>query len=186
MKTVFLDRDGVINKDRVDYVKNVSEFRFLPGVKEAIKKLTEAGYRIIVISNQQAVGKGLISVQTLEEMDKMLKEEVSKAGGRIDASYYCPHLESEKCGCRKPDTGLLDCASRDFDIVLSETIMVGDSPRDIEAGNKAGCKTIAVLSGKLKPEEIENLPVKPDDLAADLPEAVDKILESDSKYIKQN
>lgn len=180
MKTVFIDRDGVINRDRDDYVRCVSEFQFLPGVKEALRRLAESGYRVVVISNQQAIGRGLMSLEALDEIDIKLREEVAEAGGRIDATYYCPHLEEENCGCRKPATGLLDRASRDFDVRLSETFLVGDAGRDIEAGKKAGCRTILVLSGKLTAVDIDSLPVKPDCVASDLYAAVDKILESET------
>ena len=176
MKIIFLDRDGVINKDRSDYVKSVSEFEFLPGARESLRELTKAGYKIVVISNQQAVGKGIISKETLEEIDLLLKEEVAKSGGRIDATYYCPHLKDENCDCRKPATGLLERASRDFDVRLEETIFVGDTVTDIEAGKRAGCQTIALLTGKLSPIIIKSLPVKPDRVAQDLKEAVEMIL----------
>lgn len=180
MNTVFIDRDGVINRDRDDYVKCVSEFEFLPGVKDALRRLAETGHRVVVISNQQAIGKGLMSRESLDEIDRKLREEVSETGGRIDAIYYCPHLEEENCGCRKPATGLLDRASRDFDVRLSEAFLVGDTGRDIEAGKKAGCWTFLVLSGKLTAADIDGLPVKPDYVASDLSAAVDKILESET------
>jgi len=176
VKVVFLDRDGVINRDRADYVKNTSEFEFLPGAKEALRRLTESGYTVVVISNQQGVGKGLISPETLAEIDRKLRDEVAEAGGRIDAAYYCPHLAEENCGCRKPATGLIERASRDLGISPDSAVMVGDSARDVEAGRRARCYVIAVLSGSLSASDIEKLAVKPDEVARDLADAVDRIL----------
>jgi len=173
---VILDRDGVINRNRDDYVKSVDEFEFLPGSREAVRRLTEAGLRVVVVSNQQAVGKGLMSPETLEEIDRMMKAGISEAGGRIDAAYYCPHLKEENCECRKPETGLLRRASRDFGVPLSQAVLIGDSPSDIEAGKRAGCHTIAVLSGKLSAEEIDDLTTKPDEVAANLEEAAELVL----------
>lgn len=181
MKTIFLDRDGVISRNRDDYVKCISEFEFLPGALQAIGRLTRAGYRVVVISNQQAVGKGLMSSETLEEIDRKLKKDVAEAGGRIDAAYYCPHLKEENCGCRKPATGMLERAGRDFDVQLSETVLVGDAATDVEAGKSVGCWTIAVLSGKLSASDIEILQVRPDIVVENLSAAVDAILESEKR-----
>src|SRR5713101_6581742 len=107
MSTIFLDRDGVINENRSDYVKCWSEFRFLPGSREAIAKLTQAGHRIIVCTNQAGVAKGSISVETVEEIHRRMVAEISDAGGAIEKVYYCPHAKDENCACRKPRPGLL-------------------------------------------------------------------------------
>jgi histidinol-phosphate phosphatase family protein len=181
LKTVFLDRDGVINRNRDDYVKCVSEFEFLPGAKDALRKLNKAGFRVVVISNQQGVGKGLISHEDLDEINRQFVEGVAESGGRIDGIYYCPHLSIENCDCRKPATGLLERASCELDFPLREAILVGDAASDIEAGKRSGCWTIAVLTGRLSEAEIRDLPVQPDEVAPDLAAAVDRILEREQK-----
>src|SRR5271154_5003426 len=106
-KIVFMDRDGVINRMTPgNYIRDISEFRLLPKVSESIAKLTRAGYEIHIISNQQGIAKGLMTRTQLSEISQLLMERVKKAGGKITSVNYCTHLESEKCDCRKPKTGL--------------------------------------------------------------------------------
>ena len=114
MSTIFLDRDGVINENRADYVKSWDEFRFLPGSREAIAKLTQAGHRIVVCSNQAGVAKGVISIETVEDMHARMLAEIRGAGGVIEKVYYCPHGKEESCDCRKPRPGQLLRASREL------------------------------------------------------------------------
>ena len=176
MKAVFLDRDGVINRDRDDYVKNVRELKIFPQSPTAIARLTDAGWPVFVVSNQQGIAKGLISEEDLQEMQAEITRQVSAAGGSITAFYYCKHLDAENCGCRKPQPGLLLQAARENDIELAESIMIGDSERDIAAGKRAGCKTILVLTGKLTREDAGDLEFVPDYIAEDLAEAADYIV----------
>lgn len=147
MFTVFLDRDGVINRNRANYVKQWSEFRFLPGARRAIASLTAAGYRIIVVTNQACVGKGLLSPSALDDLHGRMRREIEQAGGRIDGIIYCPHRSDEGCLCRKPAPGLLLRARDEYGVDLRHAVMVGDSMTDICAATAAGVPAILVLSG---------------------------------------
>jgi histidinol-phosphate phosphatase family protein len=175
MKVIFLDRDGVINRDPGfgGYVTSWSEFEFLPGALEAIKKLNQAGFEIIVISNQAGVAKRLYTLEDLDEITKNMLKEVEKAGARIYTVHYCLHKDEDNCSCRKPKTGLFSQATKGLEVNFSDTFFVGDNRRDILAGKAIGCKTIFVLSGNTK---LQDLDVKPDFIAKDLLAAVDKIV----------
>ncbi|MEE8359809.1 MAG: HAD family hydrolase [Candidatus Omnitrophota bacterium] len=182
MKVIFIDRDGVINKDpggwtEYSYVIKWEDFHFLPGSKSALKRLTFAGYEIIIISNQQGVNKGCFTPDDLNKINQNMLKSIADAGGRIRSVHYCPHRKEEACGCRKPDTGLFEKAVKDFDVDFKETFFIGDGMTDIVAGKKLGCKTILVLSGKSKKTDIETWGAKPDYIKKDLSEAVGWILE---------
>jgi D-glycero-D-manno-heptose 1,7-bisphosphate phosphatase len=147
-KVVFLDRDGTINLDSADYVKSRSEFEFIPGSIEAIRDLTAAGYTTIVITNQSALARGFVSPQELDAMHAMMCREVTAAGGKITDVFFCPHLPDDGCECRKPAAGLIDQAGRKYNIDLADSLMVGDSAKDIACGRNAGCGgTVLVKSG---------------------------------------
>ena len=160
MKTIFLDRDGVINRNRDnDYVKSWDEFEFLPNSLKAIQLLTDAGYQLIVVTNQACINKGIISSQTLDEIHQQMVREIEEAGGRIHAIYYCPHREDEGCDCRKPKPGMLIQAAHEQTIDLSRTYLIGDSMSDIAAGRQVGCRSLLVLTGhgaKAYQQHIEN------------------------------
>lgn len=147
MRTIFLDRDGVINENRDDYVKSWDEFQFLTGAREAIAHLTQAGYRIVVCSNQAAIAKGLVTIQTVEEIHHRMITEVAKVGGTIERVYYCPHGNNEHCICRKPRPGMLLQARDELGLDLRDAIFIGDSFTDIQAAITAGVFPILVLSG---------------------------------------
>lgn len=176
MTVVFVDRDGVINVNRDDYVKNVDEFVFLPGALEGLARLKAAGITTIVVSNQAGVGRGLISPSELEQIDRRMFQTVTEHGGEIAGSYYCVHKRDEGCDCRKPEIGLFRRASRDLGFDLSEAFFVGDACSDVEAGHKAGCTTVLVLTGKSSAEDATRWNCKPDHIAQDLPGAVEWIL----------
>lgn len=148
MFTIFLDRDGVINRNRADYVKEWSEFRFLPGTRRAIARLTRAGYRIFIITNQACVGKGLVSQAALDAMHQRMLCEIEGAGGRIEAILYCPHRSDEGCRCRKPAPGLLLRARDEYGVDLRRAIVVGDSLTDMRAAAAVGARGILVFSGR--------------------------------------
>ena len=173
-RAIFLDRDGVINKKAPegDYVKNWDEFQFLPGVKEAIRKLNEKGFLVIVVSNQRGIAKGVMTEDDLKEIHNRMKEELRKEGAVIDGIYYCPHDIEDHCGCRKPEPGMLLKAAREHDIDLGRSWMIGDSESDIKAGRRAGCKTILIGSSPLN-DTSEG--IEPDLMAKSLAEAVDKL-----------
>lgn len=138
-KVIFLDRDGVINKERKDYVKNLEEFEILDGIAEAITNFRKAGFLIIVITNQSAINRGLLSVETLDLIHSHLQKFLKKTNTRIDAFYYCPHIPEENCLCRKPKPGLLLKAASDFKIDFSSSYMIGDKVTDIEAAKSVKC-----------------------------------------------
>lgn len=144
--TLFLDRDGVISyRLPGDYVRKWDDFEFLEGALEAIKRLSGIFGKIIIVSNQQGVGKGLMKQQELEEIDKQMKLEIANSGGRIDASFYCTKLASENHPDRKPGTGMGLKAKAMFpEIDFSKSVMVGDSPGDMEFGKKLGMVTVFI------------------------------------------
>jgi histidinol-phosphate phosphatase family protein len=144
--TLFLDRDGVISRRLPDnYVKSWEEFSFPEGVLDALAVLGKIFGRIIIVSNQQGVGKGLMNAETLEMIDSRMKQAISDAHGRIDASYYCTHLASENHPDRKPSTGMGLKAKADFpEIDFSKSVMVGDSLSDMEFGKNLGMITVFI------------------------------------------
>ncbi len=144
---VFLDRDGVINRDRPDYVKSWGEFAFLPGVLDAFRVLASEPYQVVIISNQSCVGRGLVSRETVDEINNLMTEAVRGSGGRIDSVYYCPHSPEESCPCRKPKPGLIRRAARELDIDLTASWLIGDDLRDLEAAEAAGVRPILVRTG---------------------------------------
>jgi D-glycero-D-manno-heptose 1,7-bisphosphate phosphatase len=145
-RTVFLDRDGIINRKRAegDYVKTWAEFEFLPKVKEALKLLKEHGMRIIITTNQRGVALGLMTEVDLQCIHEKMLAEFAKEGISIDAIYYCPH-EKGHCTCRKPQIGMFLQAKKDFsDIDFTTSTVIGDSLADMEAGARLGCRNILV------------------------------------------
>ena len=149
-----MDRDGTIIED-VGYLNHPGQIQFIPGSIEAIQKLNVAGYKVIVITNQAGVARGLVSEDMLQTIDKTLHKRLLSGGAHLDGIYYCPHHPEhgyypyrQACECRKPHPGLIKKAQRDFDIDLSQSYMIGDKATDIEAGHSAGVKTIHVLSGR--------------------------------------
>jgi len=150
-RAVFLDRDGVINRDRPDFVKSWEEFEFLPHSLDALAALSETPYKIVVITNQSGIGRGLLTEETLEQMHAQMIDQVRASGGRIDAIYYCPHAPSVGCECRKPATGLFFEAARDLNIDLATSWAIGDSHRDAQAANRAGVQ--AILLNRILPDQ---------------------------------
>jgi len=178
MKIVFLDRDGVINAypgDR-NYVTSWEGFSFLPGAKEAIVNLHRSGFKIYVISNQAGVGKGLFTQKALDNITHNMLEEVRISGGEIDHVYYCTHRPEENCFCRKPKTGLIDLARKEYSLELDGAFFIGDSMLDMEIAKAAGSCSILVLSGKEKLANRENWETTPDFVFASLFEAAEFIL----------
>jgi len=152
--TIFLDRDGVVNRNREDYVKCWEEFEFLPGSLEALRVLAEHGVRVVVVTNQSAVGRGIISTKTLLGMHRQMTAEVEAHGGRIDAVLCCPHAPDAGCSCRKPRPGLLLEAMRRFRIDPAMSCFVGDSICDLKAAQAAGIPFVMVLTGKGLPPSL--------------------------------
>ena len=179
-RAVFLDRDGVINENLDDdYVKTWDEFVFLPGAIEAIKRLAQSDLYVIIVSNQAGINKGIFSIDALDDIHKHMLDEIETRGGKIKAIYYCQHRDDENCECRKPKPGMLYEASKEHNIDLHESYLIGDSIRDIEAGSKAGCITFLVMTGKGTQElkDRERWKHCPDYIVPDLSSAVDIILD---------
>jgi len=148
-KVVFLDRDGTINVDSADYVKSRSEFDFIPGSIEAIKNLTDNGFVSIVITNQSALARRFVAPAELDAMHALMCRKVAEAGGEIMDIFFCPHMPHDGCECRKPAAGLIHQARQKYSVDLADSIMVGDSTKDIACGRNAGCgRTVLVKTGK--------------------------------------
>lgn len=177
-KAVFLDRDGVICENRDNYVKSSQEFVWIPGAKKALSRLRSHGYITVVITNQSAIGRGIISRRTLEEIHERMGEEIAETGGKIEKVYYCPHKPEDGCSCRKPEPGLLLKAAGDLKLDLRTSYLVGDAITDIEMGHTVGSRTIMVKTGKGLSElaDKNRWKIRPDYIAQDLSEAVDLIL----------
>jgi histidinol-phosphate phosphatase family protein len=143
---VILDRDGVLNKrpPQAHYVRSPAEFEWIPGAKAALRLFKEAGYLVIVVSNQAGIARGAMTEAALVRVHERMKSEATAEGGRIDAIYYCPHDWDEGCECRKPKPGMLFTAQRDFDLDLTRTPFIGDDERDEEAADAAGCPALLV------------------------------------------
>lgn len=148
MKLVILDRDGVINQDSDQFIKNTTEWKPIPGSLEAIARLNHAGYRVVVASNQSGIGRGLLDMGALNAINEKMYRSLAHVGGRIDALFYCPHAAEANCDCRKPKPGMfIDIAQR-FNVDLAGVPSVGDSLRDLQAAAEAGAQPMLVLTGK--------------------------------------
>jgi len=148
MRLIILDRDGVINHDSDKFIKSPEEWKPIPGSLEAIARLTQAGYRVVVATNQSGVGRGLFDMAVLNAIhDKMCKA-VALAGGRIDAIFFCPHAADANCECRKPKSGMMEEIAARYNTTLEGVPAIGDSLRDLEATARMGCQPMLVLTGK--------------------------------------
>lgn len=150
MKLIILDRDGVINFDSALFIKSPEEWKPIPGSLEAIARLNQMGYRVVVATNQSGVGRGLFDMATLNAIHNKMVKAVAAAGGRIDAIFFCPHTSEQKCACRKPKDGMLREISERFNADLNGVAVVGDSLRDLQAGLGLGARPVLVLTGKGK------------------------------------
>ncbi|MGZ8203327.1 MAG: D-glycero-beta-D-manno-heptose 1,7-bisphosphate 7-phosphatase [Burkholderiales bacterium] len=148
MKLVILDRDGVINFDSAQFIKAPAEWKPIPGSLEAIARLNQAGFRVVVASNQSGVGRGLLDMSTLNEINGKMHKALAVVGGRIDAVFYCPHASDADCECRKPKPGMLLEIARRFNVDLVGVASVGDSLRDLQAAVAVGAQPFLVLTGK--------------------------------------
>ena len=147
-KIIVLDRDGVINYDSDDYIKTVDEWIPLPGSMEALGLLTQAGYKITIATNQSGIARGYFTLDTLNAMHEKLSDLANEHGGKIDYIAYCPHGPEDGCDCRKPLPGLIHQISNALNSDLSNCYMLGDSLRDLQAGEAAGLKPVLVKTGK--------------------------------------
>ncbi|TAL77229.1 MAG: D-glycero-beta-D-manno-heptose 1,7-bisphosphate 7-phosphatase [Burkholderiaceae bacterium] len=148
MKLVILDRDGVINQDSDSFIKSPGEWVALPGSLEAIARLSQAGWKVVVASNQSGLARGLFSMQTLNAINAKMRYDVAQAGGHIDSIFICAHGPDDGCECRKPKPGMFLDIARRYDTELNDVPAVGDSLRDLQACAAAGCAPWLVLTGK--------------------------------------
>ena len=171
MKLVILDRDGVINHDSDQYIKSPDEWRPLPGSLDAIARLTQWSWRVVVATNQSGIGRGLFGMDTLNAIHDKMVRAVAHAGGRIDAIFFCPHTNADKCDCRKPKPGMLREIAQRFNADLTGVPAIGDSLRDLQAAMAVGAQPMLVLTGKgqkthADPALPSTVPVFPDLAAA--------------------
>jgi D-glycero-D-manno-heptose 1,7-bisphosphate phosphatase len=155
MKLVILDRDGTINFESDRYIKSPAEWKPIPGSLEAIARLTQAGYRVVIASNQSGIGRGLFDMDTLNAIHDKMHSAVTSAGGRIDAIFYCPHIPEANCNCRKPKPGMFERIAECFNTDLADAYAVGDSLHDLQAAVTAGAQALLVLSGRGKETQEE-------------------------------
>jgi len=159
MKLAILDRDGVINRDRPDFVKSTDEWEALPGSLAAIARLTQAGWRVAVATNQSGLARGLFDMETLNAIHAKMRQQLAALGGQLDAIFLCPHGPDDGCDCRKPKPGMLNEILRRFDADPAQVPVVGDSLRDLQAAHAAACPPWLVLTGNgVKTRDAGNLP----------------------------
>ena len=176
LEPVFLDRDGVINENVPDYVRSVDAWIPIPGSLEAAASLSMAGHPVVVVTNQSAVGRGLVEASTVEEINALMEERIKALGGRLSGVYYCPHRPDEGCACRKPATGLVDKSRLELGLPPGGWL-VGDAGSDMELGRRAGLKTILVMTGRgIEQSGLCRCGFEPDFRAGDLAGAARLIL----------
>lgn len=142
---IFLDRDGVLIENRSDYIRNWSQVRFFPDALEALSKTVIKNHKVVIVTNQSAVGRGLISLETANEINDQLVDFIKSHGGRVDAVYTCPHKPEDDCDCRKPKPGLLLRAADDLSLDLRRSWMIGDAWSDLLAGQAAGVRRVVMV-----------------------------------------
>lgn len=148
-KVIFLDRDGTINKD-FGYVYQKSKLEFLPGVIEALHLLKDAGYKLIIITNQSGIGRGYFSLNDYNEFNQYMIEELKKLNIEIDKVYYCPHTDEDKCNCRKPNIGLFEKAIKEYNVDIEKSYVIGDNKRDLSVCDKYNLKGILLYKNSDK------------------------------------
>ena len=176
--TIFLDRDGTLNPDP-GYIRSPDQFELFPGVAQALAKLGRAGARLIVVTNQSGVARGLFSIGDLEAIHTKLARLLHEAGASLDAVYVCPHHPDDSCHCRKPHTGLIDRAVRERAVDLTRSYLIGDHVRDMELAKRVGSRSILVTTGAVLPQEVEVLRASgfvPDQVASSFDEAAEWLL----------
>ena len=153
MKLIVLDRDGVINHDSAAYIKSPAEWRPIAGSLSAIARLNQAGFHVVVATNQSGIGRGFFDMATLNAIHSRMHEALAQAGARVDAIFFCPHTEEDRCRCRKPRAGMLENIAHRFNTSLAGVPLVGDSQRDLEAATAVGATLMMVLTGNGKKTE---------------------------------
>ncbi len=175
MKLIILDRDGVINYDSDAFIKTPDEWKPIPGSLEAIAHLTQAGYRVVVATNQSGIGRGLLDMTAFNAINDKMCKAVNQAGGRIDAMFFCPHTHADQCDCRKPATGMFKEIAQRFSLDLKGAPAIGDSLRDLQAAAAVGATPVLVLTGKGKETRATGGLPGNTQIFADLAQAVDTL-----------
>jgi D-glycero-D-manno-heptose 1,7-bisphosphate phosphatase len=160
---ILLDRDGTIVVDR-GYLDNAAGLEFLPGAADGLRLLYTQGYRLVVITNQSGIGRGMFPIERLHEMNARLSAMVSEAGARLEGIYFCPHAPEENCDCRKPAPGLITQAAAELKFDPKTAVVIGDKDSDIESGRRAGTATVLISPGK----SVSRSRIRADAVAADL------------------
>jgi D-glycero-D-manno-heptose 1,7-bisphosphate phosphatase len=176
MKLAILDRDGVVNYDSAAFIKSPDEWRPIPGSLEAITRLNQAGYHVVIATNQSGVGRGLFEMATLNAIHDKMNRALAEVGGRLDAIFFCPHAQEANCNCRKPRAGLLDEIGRRLNVALEGVPVIGDARRDLEAAIAVGARPILVLTGKGQKTRREGQLPPGTEVYGSLAEAVDALL----------
>jgi D-glycero-D-manno-heptose 1,7-bisphosphate phosphatase len=173
MMVVFLDRDGTIIEEK-DFIKTPEEIEFIPRSMEAIRILKKLGYKIIAISNQSGIGRGILTLDMVTKVNESFLKRLERENVGIDGLYFCPHHPEENCDCRKPKTGLIQKAAVEQKLDLKDAVVIGDKLSDVELGKNLGVKTVLVLTGygKTEAKKPEIKQIKPDFIADDLYGAV--------------
>jgi len=148
-KAIFLDRDGTINEDK-GYVYRIQDLKIIPKVIEGLKLFKYAEYKLIIVTNQSGIGRGYYTEEDYFEFREEMHKQLIEEGIKIDAEYFCPHKSDDECNCRKPKTGMLEQAAKDFNLNLEKCCIIGDHLSDIQTGKNAGCKTIHILTGHIQ------------------------------------
>ena len=177
--TVFLDRDGTVNRD-TGYITSPQELDLFPGVVEAVARLNRAGARVVLVTNQSAIARGFMTVDQLQTIHAVLLSRLEAGGARLDAVYYCPHHPNDGCRCRKPQPAMIHRAAADLALDLSRAYVIGDQPRDIELARQVKARAVLVLSGqtiRAAVHDMEPSGIAPHFVAEDLSDAVTWILE---------
>lgn len=177
---VFLDRDGVLNENVPDYVRSLSMWKPIPGSLEAAARLSSAGHPVIVVTNQSAVGRGLMDTSAVEEINSFMSGRIEGLGGRLAGIYYCPHRPDENCSCRKPGTGMIDAAKKELSLPDGGWL-VGDAESDMELGRRAGLRTVMVLTGRgVEQARLSVRGAEPSYIVEDLAAAAELIIGADA------
>jgi D-glycero-D-manno-heptose 1,7-bisphosphate phosphatase len=176
MKLAILDRDGVVNYDSAAFIKSPDEWRPIPGSLEAITRLNQAGYHVVIATNQSGVGRGLFEMATLNAIHDKMNRALAEVGGRLDAIFFCPHAQEANCNCRKPRAGLLDEIARRFNVTLEGVPVIGDAQRDLQAAISVGARPMLVLTGKGQKTRRDGELPPGTEVYASLAEAVDALL----------
>ncbi len=182
-RAIFLDRDGVIIRNRDDYVRSWTDVEFIPGAIDAISRINKINYKVVIATNQAGVGRGLMTLETANLINEKIVEAIRSGGGQIDRVYMCPHSPHDQCSCRKPKPGMLISAANELTLSLNQSWMIGDAWTDLETGANAGTRGICMVKTGRGTHQL-TLP-KPNNIKdyfvfSDLSEAVDTICQVDN------